>query len=429
MLSVTAAALLLTAACGSGDKGIGEAAKDDAAMPAGSEPAEVSFYLNSMPQAVFDAIAEKAKSKFPNYTLRSVPNTNAGGPSFDVMITSGNVPDIIVTRGVAELEKRGLSYDANDLIKKTKFDLSRIEPALLEQMKNDAGGKLTGLPMSSSVRALHYNKDLFDQFGIPYPKDGMTWDDVYETAKRMTRLEGGVQYRGYVERWMDTFFAFNPYGETYLSLTEDKAAVNTDGWRKVIENFKRFYTIPGLKFDAKTINKEQDWREFIKGLGAMTVFTSRNFMDWKFQWDIVSLPTYKDKPGVAGPADSTNLYLTASSKNKEAAFQVAAWIVSDEMQAYLASDFGQFPVVKGEEVRKQFLKNDPLYKGKNVNAFLYNKVTTVTPGRKPGLTVADGSTPFMKELEKMILEDKDVNSTQRAAEEAVNKAITAQKLK
>ncbi|TMV45028.1 extracellular solute-binding protein [Paenibacillus mesophilus] len=429
MLSLTTGALLLTAACGSNAGQGGAADTVGAKAKAQAEPEEVSFYLLSLPQATFDAIAEKAKAKFPHITLKSVPNTNAGGPSIDNMMITGSVPDIFVTRSAADLAKRDLLFDISELVKTEKFDLSRLNPVSIEHMKNDAGGKLVGIPISASTQAMHFNKDLFDKFGVAYPKDGMTWDDVYEVAKRMTRTEDGVVYRGYVERWMNTFFAQNPYGETYLSLSEDKAAVQTDGWKKVAENFKRFYTMPGLTFDAKTINTEQDWRLFTTGLGAMTVFTSRNFMDWKFNWDVVGTPVYKDKLSAGIPADFLNLYMTNSSKHKKAAFQVAAWLTSEDMQSYLASDFGMFPSVTNEEVRKSFLKNDPLYKGKNVGAFRYNKETPLVPARKPGLANVNASTPFMKEMEKMILESRDVNTTLRAAEEAINKAIAAEKSK
>jgi multiple sugar transport system substrate-binding protein len=214
-----------------------------------------------------------------------------------------------------------------------------------------------------------------------------------------------------------------------LSQTEDNANLRTDGWKKVIDNFIQFYTIPGLKFDAKTINKEQDWREFINGRAAMSVFASWNFMNWNFNWDIVSMPTYKDKPGVGKPADFRNLYFMSTSKNKEAAFQIAAWLTSDDMQSKLAADFGWFPVVKNEADRKNFQKNDPLYKTKNVAAHFVNKIGSGTPARKAGLVTIDGQKLFMKELEKAIVEGKDLNSAIRDAEEAINRAIASEKAK
>jgi multiple sugar transport system substrate-binding protein len=58
-------------------------------------------------------------------------------------------------------------------------------------------GKLFALPTHQDVMITLYHKDLFDKFGIPYLKDGMTWDDLYAVSKRITRNEGGVNYVGY----------------------------------------------------------------------------------------------------------------------------------------------------------------------------------------------------------------------------------------
>ncbi|NOU90117.1 extracellular solute-binding protein [Paenibacillus sp. LMG 31460] len=44
---------------------------------------------------------------------------------------------------------------------------------------------------------LYYNKDIFDKFGISYPRNGMTWDEVYDLAKKLNRTEDGISYRGF----------------------------------------------------------------------------------------------------------------------------------------------------------------------------------------------------------------------------------------
>ncbi|MBI5096040.1 MAG: sugar ABC transporter substrate-binding protein [Candidatus Hydrogenedentes bacterium] len=48
-------------------------------------------------------------------------------------------------------------------------------------------GSLRGLPSSGQVGVLYYNKDLFDQAGVPYPSADWTWDDMVRTAKALTR--------------------------------------------------------------------------------------------------------------------------------------------------------------------------------------------------------------------------------------------------
>jgi multiple sugar transport system substrate-binding protein len=70
-------------------------------------------------------------------------------------------------------------------------------PTTIDIQKGFADGGTYGMPVSTTSGALFHNKDLFDKFGVPYPKDGMTWDVLYELAKKMTRNEGGVQYKGF----------------------------------------------------------------------------------------------------------------------------------------------------------------------------------------------------------------------------------------
>ncbi|MFC3770089.1 ABC transporter substrate-binding protein [Paenibacillus sp. GCM10012303] len=427
-----AAGSLALSACAKGGTEAANPSGEAGTVQGVNSPAEISFYMWSMSQSEFDYIAEQAKSKFPHYTLKAVPSTGTGGGTIDTMLASGAMPDLFVGRGVAtpDLQKNGLLYDISELMKTYKFDSSRVDPLAFEQMKRETGGIIAGIPLSgTNGGVMHYNKDLFDKFGVPYPTDGMTWDDVYEVAKVMTRVEGDVQYRGFSDRWMETFFTQNPFGEPILSFTEDKAAVNTERWKKIAENWKRFYTISGLKFDSKTINKDLDWKEFIEGRSAMTTFVSRNFMDWNFQWDIVSMPVYKELPGIGRLSDFRNVYLTSSSKNKDAAFQVAAWLSSEELQGKLAAELGVYPILKSEEIKSLYLKNDPLYKGKHTEAFFFNKVGPGMPGREPGLTNVTGQNLFMKELQKAVVEDKDLNSVLRSAEEVINKAIASEKAK
>ena len=52
-------------------------------------------------------------------------------------------------------------------------------------------GKQWLLPKDYSPIGVYYNKKIFDQFGVPYPEDGWTWDDLLATAKALTRDTNG----------------------------------------------------------------------------------------------------------------------------------------------------------------------------------------------------------------------------------------------
>ena len=48
-------------------------------------------------------------------------------------------------------------------------------------------GRIIALPAELDTAVIFYNKDLFDEAGIPYPEAGWTWDDFLAAAKAMTK--------------------------------------------------------------------------------------------------------------------------------------------------------------------------------------------------------------------------------------------------
>ena len=57
-----------------------------------------------------------------------------------------------------------------------------------------SGGKQYALPKDHDTIALLYNKSVFDKYGVEYPTDDWTWDDMYEAAKAITEGSGGDVY-------------------------------------------------------------------------------------------------------------------------------------------------------------------------------------------------------------------------------------------
>lgn len=57
-----------------------------------------------------------------------------------------------------------------------------------------SNGKQYALPKDHDTIALLYNKAIFDQYGVEYPTDDWTWDDMYEAAKKITEGSNGDVY-------------------------------------------------------------------------------------------------------------------------------------------------------------------------------------------------------------------------------------------
>ncbi|TNJ63951.1 extracellular solute-binding protein [Paenibacillus hemerocallicola] len=78
----------------------------------------------------------------------------------------------------------GYLYELSPLIHRDGFDLEGMAPAVIRLLNLSGGGKLYGLSPTFTSSVLYYNTDLFDKHGIPYPTNGMSWNDVLQLAQR-----------------------------------------------------------------------------------------------------------------------------------------------------------------------------------------------------------------------------------------------------
>lgn len=410
--------LVLAGACGGGNPA-------DPVQPGevNEEPISLTFY--SAQGAVldqFDAL-DRLKAKFPHITFEVI-NT-AVGSRYSDLITAGKQLDIVFEANSlmrSTIINFGLHHDLDELVKKHKFDLNRIEPNILSQAKySNTEGKLYGIPYSINRYALVYNKDIFDRFGVPYPSDGMTWDEVFELAKKVNRMDGGVFYQGFAMNTPGSYMLNNQLSLDPLDPKEDKAAVNNDGFRKLYENLKRFYELPSAKVATPS---------FINGELAMlvTAVSTTQFKQYgespNLNWDMVSVPVFADKRNTGFKPAGLSLFVTQMSKHKDQAFQVVSYMLSDEFQATLARNGGG-TVLAGEQVRSQAGQDVASAKGKNVKALYFYPFAPSSPPRANHLT--DVSVNFAGSFQKMIETQADVNTTLRVLEEEVNKAIDTAK--
>ena len=67
----------------------------------------------------------------------------------------------------------------------------------MDGMKNAGGGKLYALAPTFSSSALIYNKKMFQDAGVDFPKDGMTWDETFDLSKRLAKGEGESRINGF----------------------------------------------------------------------------------------------------------------------------------------------------------------------------------------------------------------------------------------
>jgi multiple sugar transport system substrate-binding protein len=421
MLSV-ALGMSLLQGCGGAAVKEGPAADKGADTQVSNEPVTLLFYTakngNYAREEIFDReIGKYIKAKFPNVTIEHIHT--AKGQTYQEIVTAGKIPDIMLDNPGAvpgAIGETNLLYDLGELIKKHQFDTQRIDPVVLQHMINAApDGKLYGLPFSVSNLILFYNKDIFDKFGVPYPKNGVTWDEVYDLAKKITRVQDGKTYRGFIDH-AGLVFKYNQLSQDWLQPTQDKALVTTDAWKKLVDNQKRFYDIP-----YNTYIKVDD---FPKGESAMAVHVSEKVVNWAdenkdMNWDITSAPVMAEAPATGFQPNAYYLFVSKESKHKDIAFQIIAHLLSDEVQMDLSKQ-GIVTPLKKQEIQKAFGQDLPNLKGKNISAIFQQKYALPPKPRPANLIYADLTGSLTTAFTDALTNGDDVNTLLRKAEEKMN---------
>lgn len=185
LLSAVAASALLLSGCSS-------------AGPGGSSGEHLSIlfaYSNASDQKAIETIIADFKKGNPGVNVSSqglvVDKFSA---ALQTRVSAGNAPDVAMmpVGYIPTYAQKGALADLSSELSKDvvgKFSDTRLDV-------DKQNGKLAGLPMADSVRAVIYNKTAFDKAGITPPGAGdqpWTWNQLVDAA-RTVQKKGGVQY-------------------------------------------------------------------------------------------------------------------------------------------------------------------------------------------------------------------------------------------
>lgn len=109
-------------------------------------------------------------------------------------------PDVITVdaSSAADFIDNGILQDLEPFIAKDpSFSLDPFFPNVVDITRREKG--LYAIPVGFTPMVMYYNKRLFDKAGVAYPKDGWTFQDFLDKAKKLTK---GDQYGYAFTNWM-----------------------------------------------------------------------------------------------------------------------------------------------------------------------------------------------------------------------------------
>lgn len=428
-LTGLASLAVVVTACGSGQSSqTVDKQPGGAAPPTQREPAELTLYGNStQSEDYFNTYyGDAIRKKFPHFTIHYLQRTS--GNTTETYVASGTKFDIYyATVGNFEsaLQTFGLEMDMTELLRKHSVDTGVFEPTLLEAMKLNTGGPIYGIPIQTSVETLYYNKALFDKFGVGYPKDGMTWDDAAALSARLTREDGGVQYYGFTTT-INHMLRMNQFSIPRVDPKTGKPTIQTDPrWKTYYETLymkvmggeayrNRFLTDGTLATSDAFIKRKE---------AAMYAFPSQLYLtnpeEMKaMEWDLTTLPTFKELPGTGSQSYPMFFGVTKLSKQPDAAMEVLKFMASEEFQIGLARK-GWMSTLKTDSVQQAYGQDTP-FKDKNFKAlFLKPAPIAYAPEYDPTLISNYSQTAI-----KLLQGTHDLNTAFRLTEEEALKTIS-----
>lgn len=256
----------------------------------------------------------------------------AGGATVDVLSANNNAI-------YADLASRGLLMPINDMIAQDGFDTSYMGP-FFEGTSID--GQSYGLPSGTTAWFMFYNKDLFDEAGVPYPTDGMTWEEWYDLADQVTSGSGQDKvYGAYIHTWPILWMGQAVQtGATVID--QDLSA-----FKEAMEFRKRLEDngIATPYFDAIASNAHYTSAFYAGNVAMVPIGNWFIGMLWEaraeglidFEWDIVEMPVPEGVApgttwGMAGP-----IAIAANTEHPDAAWEYLKFVASSPTSAEIAA--------------------------------------------------------------------------------------------
>ncbi|MBR4670199.1 MAG: sugar ABC transporter substrate-binding protein [Butyrivibrio sp.] len=282
-----------------------------------------------------------------NYSTALGTQLSSDGSNYDV-VTVKDVP------GYVTLVKKGVLEPLGGYIKEDGVDLSYYSGVTDQLMMN---GKLYELPFRSDIWVIYYNKDIFDEAGVPYPTNDMTWQQYDKLCRKVSGIYGEKRiYGAHYHTWRSTVqldgildgkstivdgqYEFTkPYYEMVLSQQKDKVCMDY----ATLKTRGLHYSAAFAQGNVATMNMGS-W--FISTL--IDKIEEGEYTDCA-NWGIVKYPHADGVEPGSTLSTITALAIPKASENKESAWDFVKY-VSGEEGAEIMAKTGNIPAMTNEKI-------------------------------------------------------------------------------
>ena len=326
---VAAVWMLVAVACGGGGDASENAPGTVVVMLPSDNPGDIDLRRTQ---------AEAFMKDHPDITVKVqvIPSEGYNERVF-TSIGGGNAPDIFNSGDVVipSIVQRHVAQDLNTFVEKENYDLSAFYPEVIDGLTFQ--DQLVGLTDNWDTQVMYYNRDLFEQAGVPEPTADWTWDDVASAAKQLTSGSGGSKTWGLLyETWFaplyDQIYSFGGgvFSEDGKSCELDQPE-SIDAVQSIVDVMQAGYAPQPQVFEQEG---EDPFSVFAAGRAGMWIGSGRwSAFDLQgvedLNWAIAPRPNGPDTP-------RSNFFhlamyaITSQSNDADSSWEFLKYMVSEE---------------------------------------------------------------------------------------------------
>ncbi|MEE3456557.1 MAG: sugar ABC transporter substrate-binding protein [Lachnospiraceae bacterium] len=230
------------------------------------------------------------------------------------------------------------------------IDLSKYYEGVVKLYNRADNGSQYALPKDHDTIALLYNKALFDKYGVEYPNDDWTWEDLRDAAAKITEAGKADQVYGFAmntsnnqDGWYNIVY---DYGAQIITDDHKGTTIGSDEGKAAMEMLRQILEVAAPQAtvaETGTENLFKSGKTAMISQGSWMInsfYTAENAAD--YAWAM--LP-YADVNG-NGACDEGERYsaynglgwaAAANTKDPKAAYDLISYFCSEKAQKEQAS--------------------------------------------------------------------------------------------
>ncbi len=336
-----------------------------------TEPITLEVWLDldfTRDNTLYDELAEEFEAAYPQVEVEIFSFVRESIPQRVKQEVLSDVPPDVVQGHVYAIAGQGLAEPLEDLWaawETTNPDaVSQFLPAALDEVTWQ--GQRYGIPLDVYTIVLLYNREHFDQAGLPYPEGNYDLFSLRQAAATLTIPEENRFGFGLTtDPWYASAWMTSAGGDLLVGNANEGYTLTLDSTTN-IEALRFMTHIVESGYAPRPTSRPRDYEDaraqFLEGEISMYFGEPQDIHLIQstapgFPLGVAQLPQTPARERAASVLGSSGLFIPRGARHQEVAFEFMKWAASDKYVVPMARRQGRFPAKVWLQTSAEFTKN------------------------------------------------------------------------